>query len=202
MTSSSETNHSSSSGEESLDNLQKGPGVQCAYTLYTSSCEDSGGSRDETFEYTVNDPENDASNNCGEETMHTETNILDSKSDADTERQATPSHVCHQEDLLEQIKIQMEGKLDELKDTLLKEISEIKNTQKEIQQDLVRLKGSCNDGDGSITALHYEPYERRAQYTVRPLSTTGTETTLSDVETQTPESWDVEPDADIEITSL
>ncbi|XP_046561165.1 uncharacterized protein LOC124270179 isoform X1 [Haliotis rubra] len=200
MTSSSETNHSSSS-DESLDNLHKAPGVRCVYTLYTSSCDDSGGSPAETFEYTVNDPENDVANNCGEDTLPTETNSSDSKADADTEKQATSPHVCHQKELLEQIKMQMQGQIDELKDTLLKEIREIKDTQREIQRDLVRLKGSGIDGDDSIQALQYEPYHRRAQYTVRPLSTTGTQTALS-VETQTPDSWEVEPDADIEITSL
>ncbi|XP_046561099.1 uncharacterized protein LOC124270105 isoform X2 [Haliotis rubra] len=53
-------------------------------------------------------------------------------------------------------------------DTLLKEVREIKDTQKEIQRDLVRLKGSSSDGDLSVSGLNYE---RRARYSIRPIST-------------------------------
>ncbi|XP_071104243.1 uncharacterized protein [Haliotis cracherodii] len=202
MTSSSETNRSSYS-DDGLDNLYKGPGMRCSYTIYPSTCEDSSESPGETFEYTINEAENEETDICGGDTSPIEINRSEPKTDEDIGEQATLPPDGNQKYLLEQIRIQMQTHIDGLKDTMLKEIREIRDTQREIQRDLVRLKATGHDGDGSVTALHYEPYRRRAQYAVRPLSTAGTQTNLS-VETQTSnsESWVVKPDPDILITCL
>ncbi|XP_046364099.2 uncharacterized protein LOC124140522 isoform X3 [Haliotis rufescens] len=197
MTSSSEGNLSSYS-DDALDNLHRGPGMRCAYSRrYSSTCEESSDSRTESFDNRIYEAENAVDDECVEVT-----NRSDPKADEDIicERPMLPQD-GNQKYLLEQIKIQMQTQFDGLKDTLLKELGEIKDTQRTLQQDLMRLKGS--GGDGDVMALNYEPFQRRAQYAVRPLSTAGTQTNFS-VETQTPnsESWVVKPDADIVITSL
>ncbi|XP_067687218.1 uncharacterized protein [Haliotis asinina] len=158
MTSSSDANRSSLS-DGTLDNLHKG--MVCAYKNNRENSSDSN-------DGPLNNPNSKSINTGCHDYFNESSTILRRRKPKVPEAvtlagpQQLPS-TYDQKDLMSiLVNIQIH------QETLLKEVREIKDTQKEIQRDLVRLKGSSSDGDLSVTGL---AYDRRARYSIRPMST-------------------------------
>ncbi|XP_046364101.1 uncharacterized protein LOC124140524 [Haliotis rufescens] len=192
MTSSSDANRSSVS-DGTLDNLYKG--MSCAYHKQSDASSDSHA---ETSDNANNEALNAVSGDYSNEssTIRRRRRRTDQIPDEVTvdEHQPLPSS-NYQKDL--SIDIMMN--IQKQQDTLLKEIREIKDTQKEIQRDLVRLKGGSSHGDNSVTGLNYE---RRARYSIRPLSTICTQTFTEIQETPFSGSSSEETNEDVFNTKL
>ncbi|XP_046561091.1 uncharacterized protein LOC124270105 isoform X1 [Haliotis rubra] len=157
MTSSSDATRSSLS-DGTLDNLHKG--MVCAYN---KKRDDSSDSNDETLDNPNNKPIQAGSDDYFEEsaTITRRRKRLVPEELVRAEPQQLPSSYDQKDLMSILMNIQTQ------QDTLLKEIREIKDTQREIQRDLVRLKGSSSDGDLSVSGLNYD---RRARYSIRPMS--------------------------------
>ncbi|XP_071104242.1 uncharacterized protein [Haliotis cracherodii] len=176
MTSSSDANRSSVS-DGTLDNLHIG--MSCAYHKQSDASSDSHA---------------EAYDNAESTTVRISRTDQVPDEVPEDEHQPLPSS-NYQKDL--SIDIMMN--IQKQQDTILKEIREIKDTQKEIQRDLVRLKGRSCYGDTNVTGLNYE---RRARYSVRPPSTVCTQTTTEIQETPFSGSLSEESNGDVFITKL
>ncbi|XP_046364100.2 uncharacterized protein LOC124140523 [Haliotis rufescens] len=178
MTSSSDANRSSVS-DGTLDNLHIG--MSCAYHKQNDASSDSHA---------------EASDNAESSTVYVRISRTDQVPDEvpEDEHQPLPSSNYQKE-----LSIDIMMNIQKQQDTILKEIREIKDTQKEIQRDLVRLKGRSSYGDSSVTGLNYE---RRARYSIRPLSTVCTQTTTEIQEAPFSGSSSEETNEDVFITKL
>ncbi|XP_071104241.1 uncharacterized protein [Haliotis cracherodii] len=182
MTSSSDANRSSVS-DGTLDNLHKG--MSCAYHKQSDASSDSHAETSVSGDYS---DESSTLRRCRRRTDQIPDEVTVD------EHQPLPSS-NYQKDL--PIDIMMN--IQKQQDTLLKEMREIKDTQKEIQRDLARLKGGSGHGDNSVTGLNYE---RRARYSIRPLSTIYTQMSTEIQETPFSGSSSEDTKEDVFITKL
>ncbi|XP_067687214.1 uncharacterized protein [Haliotis asinina] len=156
MTSSSDANRSSLS-DGTLDNLHKG--MVCAYKNNREKSSDCN-------EGALNNPNSKSINTECDDDFDESPTIRRRRKVPDEETLAEPQPRASSYDQKDLMSILMN--IQTQQDSMLKELRDIKDTQREIQRDLVRLKGSSSDTDLSVTGLNYE---RRARYSVRPIST-------------------------------